>query len=215
MVVIAPAQRQRKLASKLVEYSLKTWGRKVYMIAADYNYGQINAKWMAKHAWDGGGMVQAVESFPLDVTSFTERISKIQAAKPDVVLSALIGANHTAFYRQWAAAGVKKRIPIASTTFGLVSELATLDPAVTAGIVTGYGYFQGLHRALETRLSSARSTKNSAQRFPILEGPRRQRTKTFISEPRECRKPARSTTQSSSRLWITESRLLVPPGRSH
>ena len=130
--------------SKLVEYSLKTWGKKVYILAADYNYGQITAKWMAKYAHDGGGTVQAVEFFPLDVTSFTASISKIQSAKPDVVLSALVGSNHTAFYRQWAAAGMKKKIPIASTTFGLVNELATLDPAVSDGIISGFGYFQEL-----------------------------------------------------------------------
>ncbi|HUC17355.1 MAG TPA: ABC transporter substrate-binding protein [Acetobacteraceae bacterium] len=130
--------------SKLVEYALKTWGKKVYIIAADYNYGQITAKWMAKYARDGGGTVQAVEFFPLDVTSFTASISKIETAKPDVLLSALVGSNHTAFYRQWAAVGMKGKVPIASTTFGLVNELATLDPAVTDGIVSGYGYFQEL-----------------------------------------------------------------------
>ena len=130
--------------SKLVEYALKTWGKKVYIVAADYNYGQITAKWMEKYARDGGGEVQAVEFFPLDVTSFSASISKIETAKPDVLLSALVGSNHTAFYRQWAAAGMKTRIPISSTTFGLVNELATLDPAVSDGIVTAYGYFQEL-----------------------------------------------------------------------
>jgi branched-chain amino acid transport system substrate-binding protein len=130
--------------NKLVPYALKTWGKKVYIVAADYNYGQITAKWMTKYARDGGGTVQAVEFFPLDVTSFTATISKIQEAKPDVVLSALVGSNHTAFYRQWAAAGMKSKIPIASTTFGLVNELATINPAESDGIVTSYGYYQEL-----------------------------------------------------------------------
>jgi urea transport system substrate-binding protein len=130
--------------NKLVPYALKTWGKKVYIVAADYNYGQITAKWMTKYARDGGGTVQAVEFFPLDVTSFTATISKIQEAKPDVVLSALVGSNHTAFYRQWAAAGMKGKIPIASTTFGLVNELATINAAESDGIITSYGYYQEL-----------------------------------------------------------------------
>jgi urea transport system substrate-binding protein len=130
--------------NKLVPYALKTWGKKVYIVAADYNYGQITAKWMTKYTRDGGGTVQAVEFFPLDVTSFTATISKIQEAKPDVVLSALVGSNHTAFYRQWAAAGMKGKIPIASTTFGLVNELATINPSESDGIVTSYGYYQEL-----------------------------------------------------------------------
>ncbi len=129
---------------KLVEYALKTWGKKVYILAADYNYGQITAKWMTKYAKDGGGTVQAVEFFPLDVTRFSATISKIQEAKPDVLLSALVGSNHTSFYRQWAASGMKSKIPIASTTFGLVGEMATLEPSESDGIVTAYGYYEEL-----------------------------------------------------------------------
>jgi urea ABC transporter substrate-binding protein len=128
--------------NKLVPYALSSWGKKAYIIAADYNYGQITAKWMAKYVRDGGGTVQAVDFFPLDVTDFSATISKIQQAGSSVVLSALVGSNHTAFYRQWAAAGMSKKIPIASTTFGLVDEVHTLSAAESNGIVTAYGYYQ-------------------------------------------------------------------------
>jgi branched-chain amino acid transport system substrate-binding protein len=127
---------------KLVPYSMKTFGKKAYIIAADYNYGQITAKWMKKYTLEGGGSVAAIEFFPLDVTNFAATISKIQEAKPDVVMSPLVGSNHVAFYRQWAAAGMKSRIPIISTTFGLFNELATLDKSETDGIVTAYGYYE-------------------------------------------------------------------------
>ena len=60
--------------------------------------------------------------FPLDVTDFGPTIKKIQAAKPDFVMSALVGGAHISFYRQWAAAGMKKKIPMASTTFGVGNE---------------------------------------------------------------------------------------------
>lgn len=156
--------------SKLVEYAQKTWGKNVYIVAADYNYGQITAKWMAKYARDGGGKVQAVEFFPLDVTNFSASISKIEAAKPEVVLSALVGSNHTAFYRQWAAAGMKSKIPIASTTFGLVNELATLEPSVSDGIVTGYGYFQELKTPENTAFVDAIHKKFGAN-VPYLGEP--------------------------------------------
>lgn len=128
--------------NKLVPYAMDSWGKKAYILAADYNYGQITAKWMNKYVKDGGGTVDAIEFFPLDVTDFSATISKIQRAAPAVVLSALVGANHTAFYRQWAASAMTSRIPIASTTFGLVNEVANLDPAESNGIVTSYGYYQ-------------------------------------------------------------------------
>jgi branched-chain amino acid transport system substrate-binding protein len=129
---------------KLVSYATKTWGKKVYIIAADYNYGHITAKWMTKYTQDDGGAVMATEFFPLDVTNFNATISKIQSEKPDLILSALVGSNHTAFYRQWGAAGMSGKIPIASTTFGIVNEMATLQAKESNGIITAFGYYQEL-----------------------------------------------------------------------
>src|SRR6185436_18490835 len=39
-----PAQN----VDKLVPYGLKKFGKKIYTVAADYNYGQITAKWVKK-----------------------------------------------------------------------------------------------------------------------------------------------------------------------
>jgi urea ABC transporter substrate-binding protein len=129
---------------KLVPYAMGKSGKKAYIIAADYNYGQITAKWMTKYVKDGGGEILSIDFFPLDVTNFGPTISKIQAAKPDLILSALVGGNHTAFYRQWTSAGMKDQIPIASTTFGLVNEPSTLDAKESDGILGAYGYFEEL-----------------------------------------------------------------------
>lgn len=129
---------------KLVPTAMKMAGKKAYIIAADYNYGQITAKWMTKYVKDNGGEVLSTDFFPLDVTNFGPTISKIQAAKPDLLLSALVGGNHTAFYRQWTSAGLKGQIPIASTTFGLVNEPSTLDAAESENVLGAYGYFEEL-----------------------------------------------------------------------
>lgn len=129
---------------KLVPSAMEKWGGKAYIIAADYNYGQITAKWMRKYVQDNGGEVLETDFFPLDVTNFGPSISRIQAAGPDILLSALVGGNHTAFYRQWTAAGLKDDIPIASTTFGLVNEPETLADAESTGVLGCYGYFQEL-----------------------------------------------------------------------
>jgi branched-chain amino acid transport system substrate-binding protein len=133
-----PAQN----VSKLVPYVLSTWGRRIYVVAADYNYGQITSKWIAKYAREGGGEVLAADFFPLDVTDFGAAIKKIQAARPDAVVSALVGGNHVGFYRQWAAAGLKGAIPMASTTLGGGNESLLLTPEEGNGIVCAFSYFQ-------------------------------------------------------------------------
>ena len=128
----------------VVDYALKTWGKKAYIIAADYNYGQITAKWMTKFAKDGGGSVVQTDFFPLDVTNFSSAISRIQQAAPDFLLSALVGANHSGFYRQWDAAGMKPKIPMGSTVFGLGDELQAMDVSTTNGIVTSFGWYNDI-----------------------------------------------------------------------
>jgi branched-chain amino acid transport system substrate-binding protein len=127
---------------KLVPYVQKKWGKKIYTIAADYNYGQITAKWVKKYAQDNGGEVVQTDFFPLDVTDFGPTIKKIQAAKPDLIMSALVGAAHISFYRQWAAAGMNKQIPLASTTFG--NEIVITSPEEHNGYIVAFGYLEGI-----------------------------------------------------------------------
>ncbi len=137
---VTPAQT----VEKLVPYAMKKWGKKVYVIAADYNYGQITSQWVKKYVQENGGEVVAIDFFPLDVTNFGPTISKIQAAKPDFVSSALVGGAHISFYRQWAAAGMRTRIPMASTTFAVGNEHIVLSPEECNGMLVCYNYFQGL-----------------------------------------------------------------------
>jgi urea transport system substrate-binding protein len=127
---------------KLVPYAMNKWGNKIYIVAADYNYGQITADWVEKYVRDNGGETVAVEFFPLDVTNFGPTIKKIQAAKPDSVMSALVGGAHVSFYRQYAASGMNANIPIASTTFGVGNEHLLISAEEGNGMIAAYSYFQ-------------------------------------------------------------------------
>ena len=127
---------------KLVPYTMNKWGRKVYIVAADYNYGQITAQWVQKYVADNGGEAVDTEFFPLDVTNFGPTIKKIQAAKPDMVMSALVGGAHVSFYRQYAAAGMNRNIPIASTTFGVGNEHKLISAEEGDGMICAYSYFE-------------------------------------------------------------------------
>jgi urea transport system substrate-binding protein len=93
---------------------------------------------------ENGGEVSSIDFFPLDVTNFGPTISKIQAAKPDFVWSALVGGAHISFYRQWAAAGMRASIPMASTTFAVGNEHIVLSPEECNGMLVCYNYFQDL-----------------------------------------------------------------------
>ncbi|QSN64301.1 transporter substrate-binding protein [Caballeronia sp. M1242] len=130
--------------AKLIPYAMKQWGKKVYVVAADYNYGQITSQWVKKFVQDNGGSVTSIDFFPLDVTNFGSTISKIESAKPDMLVSALVGGSHVSFYRQWAAAGLHKKIPLASTTFAGGNEQIMLSPEECDGFLVSYNYFENL-----------------------------------------------------------------------
>ena len=126
----------------LVDYAAKNIGKSMYTIAADYNYGQIISAWGRKFMQEHGGSVLSEDYFPLDVTQFGSVISKIQAAGPDMIWSALVGTAHLAFYRQWAAAGMLQEIPIVSPVFAAGQDLSILQPEETEGILVAYSYFE-------------------------------------------------------------------------
>lgn len=136
----------------LAKYALKNVGTKCYTIAADYNFGHIAWKWW-NILWQNGGSLEPVagakqgqhvgkvEFIPLDVTDFNATINRIQEAKPDIVMSQLVGSNHLNFYRQFAAAGLKDKIQLMSTSMGGGNENIYLSPKEGEGILVGTSYF--------------------------------------------------------------------------
>jgi len=124
----------------IIDYAMKKWGNKVYVLAADYNYGQITAKWVAHYVEQRKGTTLATSFFPLDVSDFGSTIAKIQDAAPNFVVAALVGGAHMSFFRQWAASGMNKKIPLTSTTFGVGNEHLALSAAEGDGILIAGNY---------------------------------------------------------------------------
>lgn len=160
---VTPAQT----VAKLVPFAMKKWGKKVYVVAADYNYGQITSQWVKRFVQENGGSVASIDFFPLDVTNFGPTISKIEAAKPDMIVSALVGGSHISFYRQWAAAGLNRKIPLASTTFAGGNEHIVLSPAECDGFLVSYNYFQNLDTP-ENKAFKERFYKRFGKDYPNI-----------------------------------------------
>ena len=99
--------------STLVPWMMEKYGKKVYTIAADYNFGQISAEWVRNIVKQNGGTMVGEEFIPLSVSQFSQTIQKIQKAKPDVLMTLLVGANQASFYEQQVAANLN--IPMGSS----------------------------------------------------------------------------------------------------
>ncbi len=133
---VTPAQQ----VEVLIPEATKRWGKTAYILAADYNYGQITAKWVQHYLEKNGAEAVQIDFFPLDVSDFASTITKIQRVAPDMVISVLVGGAHLSFYRQWAATGMNSRIPMASTTLGVGNEHLVLTAEEGNGILVAYNY---------------------------------------------------------------------------
>lgn len=128
----------------LLRWAVENIGPRVYVIAADYNYGQISADWAETYAPSVGAEILATDFFPLDVSEFGTTLSAIQDADPDVIFSFLVGGAHISFYSQFAASGLADEMTIVSTTFGVGNEHIALEPAAQEDLYVAYSYYQEL-----------------------------------------------------------------------
>jgi branched-chain amino acid transport system substrate-binding protein len=99
--------------STLIPWMMEKFGKNVYTIAADYNFGQISAEWVRDIVKSNGGKMVGEEFIPLSVSQFGQTIQNIQQAKPSFVVTLLVGNNQASYYEQQAAA--KLNLPMASS----------------------------------------------------------------------------------------------------
>lgn len=96
-----------------VEYMVKKYGKKIYVLAADYGFGQVSAQWVQASAGMRGAEVVGMEFIPLGNSEFSATIANIQKAKPDFLFLLLVGSNQSQYFPQAIAAGLN--IPSIST----------------------------------------------------------------------------------------------------
>ncbi len=111
MVVTGAVPEQQ--FSTLIPWMMETYGPRVYTIAADYNFGQISAEWVRMIVEENGGEMVGEEFIPLGVSQFSQTIQNIQGARPDFVVTLLVGAAQASYYEQAASANVG--LPMASS----------------------------------------------------------------------------------------------------
>lgn len=99
--------------STLIPWMMKEYGKRVYILAADYNFGQISAEWVRHFVKEEGGEIVGEDFIPVGVSQFSQNIQNIQQAKPDFVVTLLVGTAQASYYEQALSADVG--LPMASS----------------------------------------------------------------------------------------------------
>ena len=136
-------------------------GTKWWIVYADYAWGkQCNAVLtdvLAKH----GGTLLGATPYPLGNAEFVAHLPKIQAAKPDVLLSATPGADNIAFLKQVMSFGMKKQMRIAQP-LQWMPVTKEGGPDLYAGVYAGINFYWEVE---ETIPSARRYVAAFRQRF--------------------------------------------------
>ena len=153
----------------IVDYLFKQKpGAKVYIWAADYNFGQITSEWIVKAVEERGGTVLATEFVPLGVSQFSPTIANINAAKPDIVFPIAVGAAQMSFYEQWANARFAD-IPLVTTTSGLMcGEHKIFEAPALANLYVASPYFEELNTPEAKAFTKKFREKFSESQVPYL-----------------------------------------------
>jgi branched-chain amino acid transport system substrate-binding protein len=127
----------------LISWMMEKYGKRVYTIAADYNFGQISAEWTRTLVEKNGGEILGEELIPLGVSQFGQTIQNIQKAKPDWLMSFMVGQSQHSFYPQAQAAGLK--LPMASSAhIAVAGEHKRYAPPTLEGMHVTSNWFEEL-----------------------------------------------------------------------
>lgn len=127
-----------------IPYCEKNFGKKGFFIGSDYIYPKESNRIAKAELVKAGGEVVGDEYAALGTTEFITIINKIKQAKPDFVLSNLVGDSIPAFYRQYKDAGITSaQVPIMAypTT---EEEILAMGPEYAEGHYSSFNYFQSV-----------------------------------------------------------------------
>ncbi|HEX9998548.1 MAG TPA: urea ABC transporter substrate-binding protein [Abditibacterium sp.] len=125
-----------------VTYLLKSGKKKMFLLGSDYVFPRTANKVIKAQLKAEGGSVAGEEYTPLGHTEYSTVISKIKAAKPDVVFSSLNGDSNVAFFKQLKAAGLdSKSMPVMSVSVA-EEEVKGIGVPNIVGQLASWNYYQ-------------------------------------------------------------------------
>ncbi len=129
--------------STLIPWMVQKFGKRVYTIAADYNFGHLSAEWGRSLLKPLGGVVVGEEFIPLGVSQFAQTIQNIEKAKPDWLYMLNVGAAQNSFFEQAYAANL--HLPMGSPIKIMLGfEHKLFPPGVMANMYATANWFEEL-----------------------------------------------------------------------
>ena len=137
-----------------VDFCVKTFGKRVYLLGSDYSFPQIANKIIKAQLKELGAVCVQEKYVPLDETQFHSIISDIKQLKPDVIINTLNGDSNISFFTQFNNMGLTaKDYPIMSFSIA-ENEIAEIGVENVKGHYVSWNYFETLETSKNMRFVS-------------------------------------------------------------
>ncbi|MEW4429969.1 urea ABC transporter substrate-binding protein [Paenibacillus pabuli] len=125
-----------------VTWLLENRGKTFYLLGSDYVFPKTANQVIKAQLAAEGGEVVGEEYTPLGHTDYSTIISKIKAAKPDVVYNTLNGDSNVAFFKQLKDAGITSEQMTTLSVSVAEEEIRGIGADVLKGHLASWNYYQ-------------------------------------------------------------------------
>ncbi len=147
---------------------LKAGHKKAALMFWNYSFGQESMAAFKEGYLKGGGTIVKEIAVPFPSTEFQANLSEIASLKPDAVFVFFAGAGAAKFVKDYAAAGLREKIPLYGSGFLTEGVLAAQGPAAE-GIKTTLHYAETLPSEANKRFREAfkKATSREADVYAV------------------------------------------------
>ena len=136
------------ITSRVVgKWVMENLGKKWWIVYADYAWGKQNNAVLTEINKKLGGTVLGSTPYPLGSAEFSAHLPKIQAAKPEVLMSVTPGADNIAFLKQVSSFGMRSQLKIAQPLHW-ISVAKQGGPELYDGIYAGINWYWELQDSI-------------------------------------------------------------------
>jgi branched-chain amino acid transport system substrate-binding protein len=136
------------ITSRVVgKWVMENLGKKWWVVYADYAWGKQNNAVLAEMNKKMGGTILGSTPYPLGSAEFSAHLPRIQAAKPEVLMSVTPGADNIAFLKQVRSFGMHNQMKIAQPLHW-ISVAKQGGPELYDGIYAGINFYWELQDSI-------------------------------------------------------------------
>ncbi|MGN0537507.1 MAG: urea ABC transporter substrate-binding protein [Acutalibacteraceae bacterium] len=125
-----------------IDYLIEKGYKKFFLLGSDYVFPRTANEIIKAQVNNAGLEIVGVEYADMDQTDFSTIISKIEAAKPDVIINTLNGTGNVSFFKQMAEKNYTSKDYMTMSFSIAEEEVKTIGSNILKGHMVSWNYYQ-------------------------------------------------------------------------